>query len=209
MSDRRDVDDYPSVEDGPEVEHKVRGSRFLGRALALANETALASRLDEITRTHHAARHHCWALRVGPPGEIVERSDDDGEPSGTAGRPILQQIRGRRLHGVGVVVTRYFGGTKLGTGGLARAYGDAAALALDSTHHRVIHVDRTLVVDFRFDDLGAIEATLARAGDGVRRVAREYDQGPRMIVVVRPTRAREIAAKIAEATAGRASIGRC
>jgi uncharacterized YigZ family protein len=208
VSDRDAVDEYGSVHDGPEIEHRVKGSRFLGRALHLSREEELPERLEPIRRTHHAARHHCWAARVGPPGGAIDRADDDGEPTGTGGQPILRQIDGRELHDVVVVVTRYFGGTKLGTGGLARAYGEAAAQALDACPSRVIHVDRELIVDLAFDDLGPLETVLARAGDGIRRVERRYEPQPRMTLYVRPSREREIAAAIVEATAGRARVSR-
>jgi len=206
VSEPAEIDDYASVDDGPQIELKIKGSRFLGRALQLPSGVEPSGRLDPIVRAHHAARHHCWASRVGPPGEVVERSDDDGEPSGTAGRPILRQISGRSLHDVMVVVTRYFGGTKLGTGGLARAYADAAGSALDAARPRLICIDRVLIVEFVFEDLGALELALAREGDGVRRVEREYDPRPRMTVVVRPSRASRIAGNVVEATAGRATV---
>ncbi|HXV76407.1 MAG TPA: YigZ family protein [Candidatus Polarisedimenticolaceae bacterium] len=200
------ADDYPSVEDGPEVEHRVRGSRFLGRAFHVRRASEAAVRVREVRRAHHAARHHAWASRIGPPNDVVERADDDGEPSGTAGRPILQCIGGRSLSDVLLVVTRYFGGTKLGTGGLARAYADAARLALDGCVGRVVEIDCTIEIVLAYADLGFLEAALARSIDGIRRVSREYDPSPRIRLAVRPTRAAGIAASIIDATGGRASV---
>lgn len=206
MNDRSVIDDYRSLEDGPEIEHRVKSSRFLGRVFHATEQADAAERLGRVRRRHHAARHHCWAICVGPPDSALERCDDDGEPTGTAGRPILQQIRGGSLYDVLVVVTRYFGGTRLGTGGLTRAYSEAARLALDAARPRLIEVEHTLRVEFEFDDLGVLEATLARAGEGVRRVSRVYDPRPRMRLSVRPSRAAEIAAAIVESTGGRAIV---
>jgi uncharacterized YigZ family protein len=201
-----DPDRYPAVEDGPEIELKVKGSRFLGQAFRVSDENESRGRLQAVRKRHHSASHHCWASRTGVPESPAERFDDDGEPSGTAGRPILAQLLGRDLHDTLIVVTRYFGGTKLGTGGLARAYGDAAALALDAAPKRVVLRETGLEVGCDFDDVGTVEAYLARTAADVHRVERAYDPSPRLILFVRRSRAVEIAAEIIEATAGRATV---
>jgi len=111
---------------GPaEAEVRVRGSRFLALAVPVVEEAAAVAALDEIRRRHRGATHHCWAWRLGASGR--ERSSDDGEPAGTAGEPILRVVRGAGLSDVLVVVVRWFGGTKLGKGGLARAYAGACS----------------------------------------------------------------------------------
>jgi len=109
----------------------VRGSRFIATAIHAGDEESTRQRVEEVRREFHDATHHCFALRLADPGgEPLERSQDDGEPAGTAGLPILQAIRSAGLLDTLVVVTRYFGGTKLGRGGLARAYREAAGMAL-------------------------------------------------------------------------------
>jgi len=201
-----DGDRSPGVGDGPEIEHRVRGSRFVGRAFAVTDEDEAAGCLREIRRAHHAATHHCWALRLGPDEPTLERHDDGGEPAGTAGAPILALLHGRGLCRTLVVVTRYFGGTKLGTGGLARAYGEAAALAVDAAP------PRTLVGIERFDvvcgwaEIGAVEAVLARRGEVVRGVERDFGDRPRLRVTAERSSARALASEIIEATAARARI---
>lgn len=119
-----------AVGDGAEAEVVVLRSRFLARVRRVEDEDAARAFVAEVRAVDHDARHHCTAFVIGPDGSL-RRSNDDGEPSGTAGRPMLEVLAGRGLSDVAVVVTRWFGGTLLGTGGLARAYADATAAALD------------------------------------------------------------------------------
>ncbi len=136
---------------------KIKGSRFLA-AVALTPDAAAARKfLDEIRAEHHDATHNCYAWRLGP--EEV-RFSDDGEPGGTAGRPILQEIEGRELFGVTVVVTRYYGGTRLGMGGLTRAYGGAAAAVLDDAGVLEVTVTEALHLTYDYDLTGAVLGVL-------------------------------------------------
>jgi len=108
---------------------RVKGSRFIVD-IAPATTEAEAKQLVKTVAEHFPdASHHCTAWRIAQP--MIDRANDDGEPGGSAGRPILAQLTGRNLVDVAVVVTRYFGGTKLGVGGLVRAYGGSAGTALD------------------------------------------------------------------------------
>jgi len=113
--------------------HEDRGSRFLAFAFGVADEGAFQARLAALRALHAKARHHCWAWRVGE----AHRFGDDGEPGGTAGGPIYRAIQAGGLDRVGIVVVRYFGGVKLGTGGLVRAYGAAAKRALEAAGRRI------------------------------------------------------------------------
>ncbi len=108
----------------------TKGSRFIATAIPVADEAAAKDALASVRAEMPDATHHCSAWRLARPS--LERANDDGEPGGSAGRPILAQVQGRDLVNVAVVVTRYYGGTKLGVGGLVRAYGSAAAAALDA-----------------------------------------------------------------------------
>ena len=111
----------------------MEGSRFIATAFPVRDEAAARAGIEAIRAEFPDATHHCWAYRVqGAGAEPLERSHDDGEPAGTGGPPIGQAIRRAGLVDTAVVVTRYFGGTLLGKGGLARAYRSAASLALDS-----------------------------------------------------------------------------
>ncbi len=119
-------DRYYTIDHPAQHELKVKGSRFIGEcALVTTTDDALGF-LESIRKREHAATHHCYAYRVGLFDDIVFKYSDDGEPSGTAGRPIYDVICGHELEQCIIVVTRYFGGTKLGTGGLVRAYSETA-----------------------------------------------------------------------------------
>jgi uncharacterized YigZ family protein len=112
------------------TELKVRGSRFIATVIPVASKEEANEELDRIRKEFWDATHNCYAWRLAPDG-LQYRFADDGEPSGSAGKPILFVVQQRELLNILVVVTRYFGGTKLGVGGLARAYADAASAALD------------------------------------------------------------------------------
>ncbi len=114
------------------AEHKDRGSRFLAHAFPILTINEAKEKLQQVKKEHPKANHHCFAYRIGSDGNSF-RASDDGEPSGTAGKPILGQIDSRKLVNVMVVVVRYFGGTLLGVPGLITAYKTAASLALQIT----------------------------------------------------------------------------
>ncbi|MDF1543728.1 MAG: YigZ family protein [bacterium] len=124
-------DSYFSVAKEARAETKVKGSRFIGRVWPIESQEAALELLAQVRRDEYAATHNCYAYRVGLGPHALFKYSDDGEPSGTAGKPIYDILEGRDLTNTIVVVTRYYGGTKLGTGGLVRAYSEAAALALD------------------------------------------------------------------------------
>jgi uncharacterized YigZ family protein len=112
--------------------YKEKGSKFYGFAFPAKNEEEVKKKLEEIKSEYHDARHHCYAYRLGPDGNDF-RMNDDGEPSSTAGKPIYGQIMANELTNVLIIVVRYFGGTKLGTSGLIRAYKTSADEAISDT----------------------------------------------------------------------------
>ena len=124
-------DEYLTIGEASEGLYKEKGSKFLGFAYAVENEAQVKEIIDILKKAHHNARHHCFAFILGSHGEHY-RANDAGEPSHTAGDPILGQIRSRNLTNTLVVVVRYFGGTKLGVPGLINAYKSAAADALNN-----------------------------------------------------------------------------
>ncbi len=199
-------DSTPSLGNGREVELKVKGSRFLAQAFSAEDEDTARRQLDAIRRQYHDATHHCWALRLQPADRPLELAEDDGEPSGTAGLPILQALQRAKLYDALVVVTRYFGGTKLGRGGLVRAYGEAARQAVEAAPRRTIWHDVTLGVDCSFDELGAVEAVLARHHADIRRIERDYSSGVHLELHLRRGAALPVAEELREITAGRARL---
>lgn len=125
-------DTYQTIEKYAEGTFRDRGSKFIGRAFPVQKEEEAKNILAEIRKKHHDANHHCYAYRIGF-DKSVFRMNDDGEPSGTAGRPIFGQIQSKDLTNILVIVTRYFGGTLLGVSGLINAYKTTAAEAISST----------------------------------------------------------------------------
>lgn len=111
--------------------YKEKGSRFISVAMPVTDPEEIKPIIDRIRKDHHEARHHCYAYMIGH-DRLIWRVNDDGEPSGTAGRPILGQINSYELTNILIVVTRYFGGTLLGVSGLINAYRTAAASALEN-----------------------------------------------------------------------------
>lgn len=199
-------DGYISIDDGPEVELKVKGSRFLARAVRVDDDEAARERRATIARRYHDGSHVCSASRIGTPADVIERVDDDGEPLGTAGQPILGAILRVDVFDAAVFVTRWFGGTKLGKGGLVRAYGEAAAMALEGAPRRTLW--REVVFDVRcpYELIGSVEASIARAGDAVRACERDFGETPRFLMRVLQSRADALRREIVEATAGRANV---
>lgn len=181
------------------AEVRERGSRFLAVAEPANSETAARAVRDGEKARHHDATHHVWAFR-GVDG--TERWDDDGEPAGTGGRPILAAIESAGLADVAVVVTRWFGGTKLGTGGLSRAYGRAAAQALEAVRPVTVRQGQMLRIRYEWSDTGAIAAAVEAAGG--RRVGERFEPGPELDVAVPSTRTGALLAALRDATAGRA-----
>ena len=138
-------DSYKTIKAKSEGLFKDKGSKFLSYAFPVETEEEIKDILIQIKKEHHSARHHCYAWRLGTE-EITFRANDDGEPSSTAGKPILGQLLSFGLTNILVVVVRYFGGTLLGTGGLINAYRTAAAEAIKNakTVNRVIEKKFTL-----------------------------------------------------------------
>ena len=137
---------------------EVKHSRFVAYAAPATTPEAGLAFLAEVTDAD--ATHNCWAYRIG--GEY--RSSDDGEPAGTAGRPILAAIDGQGFDQVMLVVTRWYGGIKLGAGGLVRAYGGAAAECLRTASRRPLIEMRELELHADFDDIGLLHAAIAAHG---------------------------------------------
>lgn len=177
---------------------RIKGSRFIGDAAPAGDDDAALSFVAAIREREPSATHHCWAFRLA---DGRERSSDDGEPGGTAGAPILRRIGGADLSDVVVVVTRYYGGTKLGTGGLVRAYGGCAGAVLDAAERMVRPRVAVFAVDHPYELSGPIEGVLA-AHDATVLDA-DYGAAVSLRVQLPLALAEGFAAALQEATAGR------
>lgn len=124
------MDNYKTILNRVEILNHVKKSKFIGIAFPCSSISEFEEKLSAIKKQHPSANHHCYAYRISE-SILLERYQDDKEPSGTAGVPMLDVLKGQDLRECGVVVVRYFGGTKLGTGGLSRAYSDACRDSLE------------------------------------------------------------------------------
>lgn len=140
---------YQTIAQQAEAEFKDRGSRFIAYAFPMDHPDQFKQQLAALKKTHPKAVHHCFAYRLGLDGTAF-RSGDDGEPSGSAGKPILGQIDSKKLTNVGVIVVRYFGGSLLGVPGLIHAYKTATALALQLVPTVQKNVEHTYLVQYDY-----------------------------------------------------------
>lgn len=176
-------------------ELEVKRSRFITTLARVESEDAARELVADVRRTWPDARHHCTAFVVEVPGaHPIERSSDDGEPSGTAGRPMLDVLRGAGLAQVVAVVTRYFGGVKLGTGGLVRAYSDAVSLALESAPR--VRPSTSPVFEMEFSYADAARAQDACAASGLAVVDSDYGEAVTLRVAGDEEVLRRLAAEI-------------
>jgi len=184
---------------------KIKGSRFIACVAPATTEQAAADFLDEVRADFDDARHVCYAWSLGAAGDRT-RSSDDGEPSGSAGRPILMQIEGHEITDAVIAVVRYFGGVKLGVGGLMRAYGGAAGQALDRAELRRVEVRTELRCTHPYGDSGAVQSVLSAwdltASDG------SYGADVAFTVHVGIRRVDEFEDTLRDATAARVRIVR-
>jgi len=127
-----------------DILYKEKGSKFIGYVFPISNENEVKVHIGELKKKHHSARHWCYAWRLGTE-QMIYRVNDDGEPNNSAGQPIYGQIISKNITNVLLVVVRYFGGTKLGVGGLITAYKTTAKMALDES----LIVERTIDVYFQ------------------------------------------------------------
>lgn len=193
------LEEYRTVAADADAQIEVKRSRFLARVRRVSDEAAARAVVEACRKQYWDARHHCSAFVLGPSGSLA-RSSDDGEPSGTAGAPILAAITGRGLCDVVVVVTRYFGGTLLGAGGLVRAYTDAAFAGLDRAGQ--LRRRRGVRIDVRapLSIAGRLEHALRGMGVAVPEV--RYGVDAVLTAVVAPQDLAAVTGQVAALTQG-------
>jgi uncharacterized YigZ family protein len=182
---------------------KVKGSRFLATVAPASSDEQAQELLAKVRREFHDARHHCSAWRLGRDGKRF-RYSDDGEPSGSGGKPILQAIDGRELVDVAVVVTRWFGGTKLGVGGLVRAYGGAAAEALDLAGPVEVILKRRFEFEYSYECSGPIQGLVNEFGFDPEGM--EYGAEVRLTLEIPLSKCDAFLREFTERTAGKGVI---
>ena len=174
---------------GAESLYSEKRSRFIGQAFPAESPEEALALIEGVRRRYNDARHLCWAWRLGTEDDPVERFNDDGEPSGSAGKPILGQIVSRDLRNVLVTVVRYYGGVNLGTGGLAVAYKTAAGDALDRSDIREVTLYARYRLSFPFDLINPVMMFLRSSG--AETEAADADLSGHLLTVRVPNALRE------------------
>lgn len=194
---------YKTVRAQGEAEIVIKRSQFIGHAKQADTEEEAIAFIQEIKQRHKQASHNCFAYRIGERDQ-QQKASDDGEPSGTAGRPILEVIKHQQLKNVVVVVTRYFGGIMLGAGGLVRAYTDGAVAGLTAAGivYKVLHTPVKISIDYSL--LGMLEYELR--GRGVIYGDMEYTDKVTVRCLPNEAESAQFIEWIIDLTAGQADI---
>lgn len=152
----KEKDTYKTIDKpSPEVLFREKGSRFLGYAFPVQNEDEIKEHLERLKKEHHSARHWCYAWQLGKQYEHY-RANDDGEPANSAGMPIYGQLQAFEVTNILVVIVRYFGGTKLGVGGLIQAYKTAAQMALEASEIIEKTIDQVFYLHFEYPEMNTV-----------------------------------------------------
>ncbi|MHA6258281.1 YigZ family protein [Sporosarcina sp. CAU 1771] len=174
-------EDYRTVKNYGESELIIKKSKFLTYIKRAETESEALEFIQEIKKLHHTATHNCSAYVIGP-NDDIQKANDDGEPSGTAGFPMLEVLKKQGLNDTVVVVTRYFGGIKLGGGGLIRAYGQATTVGIEATGvvDRKLHLLMKVTVDYTW--LGKVENEVRQSNYPLKEI--EYAEGVDLLIYV-------------------------
>ncbi|MCD7969176.1 MAG: YigZ family protein [Alistipes sp.] len=177
-----DPDVYRTISKEAQAGFRDKGSKFIAYAYPVRNEEEIKAIVDRLRKEYYDATHICYAWRLGPNGDPY-RANDDGEPSGTAGRPILGQLLSREISDAFVAVVRYFGGTKLGVPGLINAYRESAALVLDKcpSVERVVETDIT--AEFSYMSMNDVMRVVKEMQPTV--ISQQFDNMCRIVLRIR------------------------
>lgn len=196
-------DSYIKLIKGGEGEIVEKKSRFIGQIEPVNNEEEAYAFVEKIKKKHYDARHNCFAFSIGEKMPLL-RFSDDGEPQGTAGKPILEVINGSGIHNICIVVTRYFGGTLLGTGGLVRAYTDASKEALKQCETRLMQRIVPVSISTGYTDMGKIQYILNTAD--VKILDTDFSEQVKFNTHIPAAHYKKILGDITESTGARAEF---
>ncbi|MBP5222396.1 MAG: YigZ family protein [Lachnospiraceae bacterium] len=187
-------------------EYEEKKSRFIATVRRCGSEEEATAFIEEMKKKYWDARHNCSAFCIGSRGELT-RCSDDGEPSGTAGRPMLEVLLGAGLRNVAVVVTRYFGGILLGTGGLVRAYTQAVKEGIAACETGVMRPGIELRIQTDYNGIGKILYLLGQKG--IEPLESEYGEKVMLRILLPREEEKAFREEVTEATAGRAVLEKC
>ena len=190
------IDEFKTIKDKSEGTYSELRSKFLAFAHHVTTVDEAMALVEQYQKKYYDARHVCWAYMIGPERETF-RSNDNGEPSGTAGKPILGQINSNELTDIIILVVRYFGGVKLGTSGLIVAYKMAAAEAIANAEIETRTVDEEYTFSFEYPLMNSI-MKVARDMDA-RIISQSYDMDCQMTLSIRRGKMQELQEKIKKA----------
>ena len=190
-----DQEFYYTIDKAAVAEYKDKGSKFIAYAFPIKDADDFKARLAELKKEHPKASHHCFAYRLGLDGNNF-RVSDDGEPSGTAGKPILGQIDSKQLVNTLVVVVRYFGGTLLGVPGLINAYKTATSLVLQVLPISQRPVEVSYKVDFDYTCMNDVMMIVKQAGCTI--IKQEIQLFSHLVIGIPKTRLQEVVYKLEE-----------
>ncbi len=186
-------DSYLTIASPAEAIYKEKSSKFITYAYPVRSEEEIRELLEVLYKRHYDATHHCYAWRLGPHGEQF-RSNDDGEPSGTAGKPILGQLLSNALTDCLIVVVRYFGGTKLGVSGLISAYKESAAAVIEEAEIIEKTVDRYFTIEFPYLVMNDVMRIIKEEQPNI--LSHEFDNLCTMRLSMRESRAETLLGKL-------------
>ena len=175
------MDKFKTIKEETRAEITVKKSRFIAELFYIENQKEAEDAIQEIRKREHSAKHHCFAYRVLEES-LIQRMSDDGEPSGTAGSPMLTILQGKELVNVLVVVTRYFGGTLLGTGGLVRAYSEVTTEALLRAGIKEVQKGAEIKLEVSYSDYESLKHYLNTIGGKI--ILSEYKDNVENIIEI-------------------------
>ena len=179
-------DTYKTIEKLSKGYFKDKGSKFFAFAHPVKNEDEIKEILEQLKKEHHSARHHCYAWRLGTE-EIQFRANDDGEPSSSAGKPILGQLLSFEVTNILVVVVRYFGGTLLGVSGLINAYRTATSEALKNAKILTMLIENSYELNFTYTELNEVMHIIKQ--DNLNIINTQFEENCKLVFSVRKSEA--------------------
>ena len=194
-------DGFLTIKHQQQAEIKVKGSRFIATAKPVISEQQARNFITQISRKFYDATHNCWAYVIGHEDSVIARSYDNGEPVATAGQPILNIIQSKNLTNIAVVVTRYFGGTKLGKGGLIRAYSDCTREVLNQSSIIKKYLYERLVLEFAYDLTGAVMRMISKYKVDI--LESDYSMNTRLKLSIRKSKVDYFKFDLTELTSGK------
>jgi uncharacterized YigZ family protein len=199
-------DSYKTVKSEAIAEIKIKGSRFIGQVYKCRTSEQAKAILDRIRKKYYDATHNCFAWQVGLDNAAEFKYSDDGEPNGTAGKPIYDQLNGYGLTDLIVIATRYYGGTKLGTGGLTHAYSDSAAAVIEEAGIVEKFITGQLGLEMDFSDYNIVERSVLDMGAKI--IESNFSDKVTLTVEIRKSQLETVREKLIDITSGRIKIAR-